>query len=269
VERALGLMAGAGALPGRAAAEAARQGWRVVAFPFEEAPGLAEHATAVIPSRIDNVQAVLEELGARRISAALFVGKFWKQRLFAQDDEAVDEAARRIAQAGLSDRALTEMIVTTLAALGVEVLDQRAFLSPWMVQAGVLSARAPTEAEWSEIRDGFTLARHLAGSGIGQTVVRSRGVTVAVEAIEGTDETIRRGTRLAGPGAVVVKGVGAAHDYRFDIPAVGSTTLQAMIHGGASALGLEGGKMLLVDRVETLRMADDAGIAVASLEEPS
>src|SRR5262249_40454891 len=76
VERALGLMAGAGVLPGRAAAEATRQGWRVVAFAFEDAPGLAEHADLVIPSRIDQIQAVLRELTARRVSAALFVGKF-------------------------------------------------------------------------------------------------------------------------------------------------------------------------------------------------
>jgi UDP-2,3-diacylglucosamine hydrolase len=269
VERALGLMAGAGTLPARAAAEAARQGWRVVAFPFEEAPGLADHARAVVPSRIDNIQAVLEELASHHVSATVFVGKFWKQRLFTQDDAEVDEAARRIAQGGFSDGALAEMIVATLASLGIEVLDQRRFLSPWMAQGGLLTARPPTDAEWIEIRDGLTLARHLAGSGIGQTVVRSRGVTVAVEAIEGTDETIRRGTRLAGPGAVVVKAVAVSHDYRFDIPAVGSTTLAAMIAGGASVLAMEGGKMLLMDREETLRMADDAGIAVVSLDEPA
>ena len=92
MERALGLMAGAGVLPGRAAAEAARQGWRVVAFAFEEAPGLAEHAQAVIPSRIDNIQAVLGELTARRVSAALFVGKFWKHHVFAHRDR--DEIGR-------------------------------------------------------------------------------------------------------------------------------------------------------------------------------
>ena len=266
MERALGLMAGAGVLPGRAAAEALRQGWRVVAFPFEEAPGLADHASAVIPSSIDNIQAVLGELTARQVSAALFVGKFWKQRLLSQDSAEVDEAARRLARGGLSDGALAEMVVATLSALGIEVLDQRPFLSPWMVEHGVLSARAPTEGEWSEIREGFTLARRLAGSGIGQTVVRSQGVTVAVEAVEGTDETIRRGTRLSGAGAVIVKAVGPGHDYRFDIPAIGSTTLAAMIDGGAAALAMEGGKMLLVDRDEAIRQADEAGIAVVSVE---
>ncbi len=259
-------MAGAGVLPGRAAAEAARQGWRVVAFAFEEAPGLAEHAQAVIPSRIDNIQAVLGELTARRVSAALFVGKFWKHHVFAHRDRDVDEAARSLARTGLSDGALVEMVVATLAGLGIEVLDQRRFLSPWMASAGVLTARSPTAEEWTEIRHGFDLARYLASSGIGQTVVRSMGVTVAVEAIEGTDETIRRGTRLAGPGAVVVKAVGTSQDYRFDIPTVGSATLETMVEGGATALGIDGAKMLLVDREEVIRLADGAGIAVVSVE---
>ena len=268
MERTLGLMAGAGVLPGRAAAEATRQGWRVVGFAFEDAPGLAEHATVVIPSRIDRIQTVLEELTARRVSAALFVGKFWKQRVFAHRDQDADGAARMLARAGLSDGALAEMVVATLSGLGIEVLDQRGFLSPWIVKSGSLTARGPTESEWTEIRHGFTLARQLASFGIGQTVVRSLGVTVAVEAAEGTDETIRRGGLLAGPGTVVVKAVGSSHDYRFDIPTVGSTTLEAMVQVGATALGLHGDKMLLVDREEVVGLADGAGIAVVSLHEP-
>ncbi len=269
MERALGLMAGAGALPGRAAAEAVRQGWRVVAFAFDEAPGLDAHSNAVVPSRIDNIQAVLQELVARRVSAALFVGKFWKQRVFAHRDRVVDEAARGLARGGLSDGALAHMVVATLEGLGIEVLDQRRFLSPWMVTTGVLTARVPTHEEWSEIRQGFTLARYLAGFGIGQTVVRSLGVTVAVEGIEGTDETIRRGTLLAGPGTVVVKAVAPSQDYRFDIPTVGPATIEIMAEGGATALGIHGGKVLLVDREEVTRLADGAGIAVASVNEPS
>jgi DUF1009 family protein len=77
VERSLGLMAGAGTLPGRAAAEARRHGWRVVAFAFEDAPGLAEAADHVIPSAITDIQAVLAGLAAQRVEAAVFVGKFW------------------------------------------------------------------------------------------------------------------------------------------------------------------------------------------------
>jgi DUF1009 family protein len=258
-------MAGAGVLPGRAAAEARRLGWRVAAFTFDDTPGLAEVAHEVVPSRITDIRAVLDGLRARHVEAAVFVGTFWKAQAFAAVDR-TDAPGRQLAQAGLSDSALAQMVVATLGGLGIEVLDPRQFLAPWLLPPGVLTGRSPREDEWRELRVGLGLARHLAGYGIGQTVVRARGVTVAVEASEGTDETIRRGTRLAGPGAVVVKAVAPSHDYRFDIPTIGAATIEAMAAGGATALGVEGGKMLLVDRAPVVRLADEAGIAVVSLD---
>jgi UDP-2,3-diacylglucosamine hydrolase len=264
VERRLAVMAGAGVLPGRAAAEAARQGWRVVALAFDEAAGLGAQAERVVPSTIKDIQAVLQTLGDERVQAAVFVGKFWKQRVF-DAVGATDEAGLRLARSGLSDDALAGTVLATLSGMGIEVLDQRPFLAPWMMDDGTLTSRGPSPAEWEEIRTGFALARRLAEDGIGQTVVRSRGVTLAVEAVEGTDETIRRGVRLAGPGAVVVKAVAAGHDFRFDIPTVGPATIAAMADGGATALAVDGGKVLLVDREEAVRAANAAGIAVVSV----
>jgi UDP-2,3-diacylglucosamine hydrolase len=266
VERRLAVMAGAGVVPGRAAGEAVRQGWRVIALAFDQAAGLDVHAERVVPSTITDIQGVLRTLADERVQAAVFVGKFWKQRVFDEAEEA-DQAGRALARAGLSDEALTGMVVETLGAMGIEVLDQRRFLSPWMMGPGALTSREPSPAEWEEIRVGFALARRLAEHGIGQTVVRSRGVTLAVEAAEGTDETIRRGARLAGPGAVVVKAVASRHDFRFDVPTVGPATLAAMVDGGASALAVDGGKVLLVDRDEVVRQADRAGIAVVGLDD--
>jgi DUF1009 family protein len=107
----------------------------------------------------------------------------------------------------------------------------------------------------------------LADDGVGQTVVRARGVTAALEAAEGTDETIRRGGRLVGPGSVVVKAVATSHDYRFDIPTVGAATIEAMSEAGATALAVPAGRVLLLDRDEVVRLADQAGIAVVSVDD--
>ena len=99
---------------------------------------------------------------------------------------------------------------------------------------------------------------------------RERRSVVAVEAMEGTDETIRRGGRLAGPGAVVVKAVAPSHDYRFDIPTVGAATLEAMREGGATALAVPADRVLLLDRDEVLgcQLAHDlAGHAGFRVEE--
>ena len=266
MERTLGLMAGAGTLPGRAATEARRRGWRVVAFAFDEAPGLADAADDLIPSTITDIQSVLAGLAARRVQATVFVGKFWKSSVFSQYDQ-TDKAGRGLIRDGLSDAALAQMVVATLAGMSIEVLDQREFLAPWLLPVGTLGARTPGAAEWEEIREGFRLAGRLAADGVGQTVVRARGVTVALEAAEGTDETIRRGGRLAGPGAVVVKAVATSHDYRFDIPTVGAATIEAMREGGATTLAVPAGRVLLVDRDEVVRRADQAGIAVVSVDD--
>src|ERR1700682_4722803 len=257
-------MAGAGVFPGRAAAEAARQGWRVIALAFDEAAGLGTHAERVVPSALTDIQAVLRTLAGERVEAAVFVGKFWKQRVFDAYGEA-DDAGRRLASSGLSDDALAGTVLATLAGMGIEVLDQRPFLSSWMMGVGTLTSREPSPGEWDEIHAGFALARRLAEHRIGQTVVRSRGVTLAVEAAEGPDETIRRGVKLAGRGAVVVKAVAAEHDFRFDIPTVGPATLAAMAEGGSTALAVDAGKVLLVERDEAVRIADRAGIAVVSV----
>ena len=114
MERSLGLMAGAGTLPGRAAAEARRQGWRVVAFAFEEAPGLADAADAFIPSTITDIQAVLAGLAAQRVKAAVFVGKFWKSSVFSRYEQADRRGPSGSRRDGLSDAALAQMVVATL-----------------------------------------------------------------------------------------------------------------------------------------------------------
>ena len=116
--------------------------------------------------------------------------------------------ATMAARAGaLLDDNLTRVIVETLTAFGVELLDQRPFFGDWLEAAGCCSRRAPTEAEWADVRRGLAVTRLMAGAQIGQVVVVRRGVVSAVEAIEGTTEAIRRGTALSGAGAVVVKGV--------------------------------------------------------------
>jgi DUF1009 family protein len=268
VERCLGLMAGAGILPGRAAVEARRQGWRVVAFAFGEAPDLASATHRLLPSTVTDIQAVLAGLAAEAVSAVAFVGKFSKQTVFAEAERA-DDAGRHLGSAGLSDGSLGRMVTATLAAMGIEVLDQRQFLGPWLVGAERLTERAPDDAEWGEIREGWRLARDLANRGVGQTVVRARGVTVAVEAAEGTDETIRRGVHLAGPGTVVIKAVADDHDFRFDVPTIGLSTIEAMAAGGATALAVARGRTLVVDGEAVARRAEAAGIAVVTLgDEP-
>lgn len=266
MEQTLGLIAGAGTLPGRVATEAARQGWRVVAFAFGDTSELTPLVHRVIPSRLSDVGRVLEWLRAERVAAVVFSGTLRKGILF--DASALDATARRIliGAGGLSDVALGTAVADTLSALGIAVLDQRTFLAHLLAPAGTLTARSPSEAEWLDIRFGLRLARQCAEYGVGQTVVVARGVAVAVEAIEGTTATIQRGCQLSGPGAVVVKAIAAQQDYRFDLPTVGPDTLEAMAHGGARALAVEAGNVAILDLESVVARANSSGISIVSVD---
>lgn len=266
MERSLGLICGAGVLPALMAEQARRLGWRVVAFAFPGAGGLDAHADLVIPSRVGELAPVLETLKSQKVESVAFSGKFWMSDLLrAQAPD--DVHARMVTEAGpLVDANLTAVVVATLGSLGITLLDQRAFLGEELGGAGCWSRRQPTAEEWADIRRGFAVARALADASVGQTVVVKGGAVSAVEAMEGTSEAIRRGTALSGPGAVVVKSVARAHDFRFDIPTVGTETIEAAAAGGAQVVAVEAGRVFLLDRPAIARRADAAGIALVSTD---
>jgi UDP-2,3-diacylglucosamine hydrolase len=260
--RTLGLMCGAGALPARMADEARRQGWRIVAFAFPGAGDLGGVADTIVPTRIEAMGPVLEALTREKVTAVAFSGKFWMADLLAAGPPDAAHAHMAARAGSLLDGNIADVIAGTLGGLGIELLDQRAFLGDWLGGARTWSARAPTDAEWSDIRRGFAVARALADESVGQTVVVRRGVVSAVEAIEGTTAAIRRGVALSGPGAVVVKAVARRHDFRFDTPAIGPETVEAAAAGGAAVVAVEAGRVLVLERERTVRRADAANIAL-------
>jgi UDP-2,3-diacylglucosamine hydrolase len=265
--RSLGLMCGAGSLPARMAAQARRQGWRIVAFTFPGAADLGTDADTVVPSRIDAMGPVVAALSREGVSAMLFSGKFWMTDLLAARETDVAHATMATRAGALLDGNIAQAIIATLDGLGIELLDQRPFLGDGLGTARAWSARGPAEAEWSDIRRGLAVARLNADASVGQTVVVRRGAVSAVEAIEGTTETVRRGTALSGPGAVVVKATARGHDFRFDTPAIGPDTLQAAAAGGVTAVAVEAGRVLILEPEVTIRCADAGGIALVSVDD--
>lgn len=258
-------MCGAGSLPARMAEAARRQGWRVVAFAFDGAPDLRDRVTRVVPARVSDLAAVVAGLMVEKVDAVLLSGRF-SMGDFLQTTAADPEQARLEASVGaFVDTRMTEAMTSLLAGMGIELLDQRPFLGEWLADAGCWSAREPGDAEWADIRRGVAVARLSADAGVGQTVVVKRGAVTAVEAVEGTTEAVRRGTALGGPGTVVVKVAASRHDFRFDTPAIGLETVDVAAAGGATAIAVEAGRVLFLDREEMVRRADAAGLALVSV----
>jgi hypothetical protein len=261
----LGLVGGAGELPALMAREARQAGWRVVAFALADPAALAPVADRVVPCRLGEAAPIVEALAGEGIRHVVLAGGVRKDGLFLGaplDATARDLIAR---SRDWTDDGLLRTATAALEAMGIELLDQRRFLAPWLAPAGAAAGPAPGEAVTADIARGLAVARELARHGIGQSVVVRAGTVVAVEAMEGTDETIRRGLALAGPGAVVVKATGPAHDYRFDVPTVGAATLRLCVEGRAAALAVEAGRVLLLDRPAVAAEAARAGISVVGV----
>ena len=158
-------------------------------------------------------------------------------------------------------------VAKVLADEGITLVDSTAFLKNFMAPAGLLTGRALSEAERGDLDYGRPIARELARLDVGQSVVICERACVAVEAMEGTDAIIARAAAFAqGRPLTVVKVAKPKQDMRFDVPVIGPATIRAMQAAGATAIGIDAARTLLLDRAEMLREADAAGIAIEAAE---
>ena len=157
-------------------------------------------------------------------------------------------------------------LIEKFEAYGAKVLPASLFMDGHIPGVGPVTARGFTADEESDVRCGIDVARDVGVHDVGQTVMVRSGMVLAVEAFEGTNAAIRRGGRLGGRGAVVFKAAREGHDMRFDIPVVGLKTLKVMKKAGATALGFQAGRLILLDREAVVRFADRHGIAIVGVD---
>jgi DUF1009 family protein len=260
----IGLIAGKGKFPLLFAQAARSHGVEVVAAAHrgETDPGLASLVKElhwVYVGQLGKIIRIFKEAGVHR---AVMAGGISRGRLFREfrPDLRALSVVRR-AGAGKDDR-LLRAVAEELETEGITIAPSTLFLDDLLAPSGQISRRAPSPEELEDMEFGVRVAREIGALDIGQCVVVRRQVVVALEAIEGTDETIRRGGKLAGPGAVVVKVSKPEQDLRFDVPAVGLDTIAAMKEVKAAVLAVEAGKTLIFERPEMLQAAAQAKIAV-------
>ena len=260
----IGLIAGKGQFPLLFAEAAKGLGLEVVAVAHQgetdpELETLTSECSWISVGQLGKLIRAFKEAGVTR---AVMAGGLSRGRLFREfwpDLKALNLIRR--AGAGHDDR-LLRGLAAELEKEGITVVSPLLYLEEMLAQPGRLSRRQPTSQELQDIYYGFTIAKAVGRLDLGQCVVVRRRVVTALEAIEGTDDTIRRGGSLAGPGAVVVKVLKPGQDLRFDLPAVGKNTIEVMGEVEARVLAVEAGKTLMFDREEMLALADRAGIAV-------
>lgn len=260
----LGLIAGEGELPKHLLKAATEEGFRVSAIVFsKEAEGeLAPLCHSVGRFGIGQAGRMLRFLKEAGVKEVVLAGKLDKSLLFRNLKFDLLAVKLLLGVRNRNDETLLKAAVQMLEEEGIRVLEQTRFLAHLLTLPGSLSRRRPSRREMADIAYGLHLARGVAALDIGQTVVVRDGAVLAVEAVEGTDVTIRRGCALGRGKAVVVKASRPNQDFRFDIPAVGERTIRVMGEAGATALGLEAGRTMLIDREAVVREADKLGIAI-------
>ncbi len=153
-------------------------------------------------------------------------------------------------------------IAAELAKDNIELIDSTYFIQDQLAQTGVLSKRKPDETERGNIEYGLKIANEIARLDLGQTIVVRAKACVAIEAMEGTDATIKRAGELAKGKLTVVKVAKPNQDMRFDVPVVGTPTIETMIKAGATCLCLTPNKTLIFDKAEMLTLANQHKISV-------
>ncbi len=260
-----GLIAGNGRFPFLVLEGARSQGieMAVIAIKEEAAPELEAQTKRLHWVSLGELSKTIDLLHKEGVTQAVMAGQVKHTKIFSAIRPDWKLAKLLFALPRKNTDALIGAVARVLEDEGIKLVDSTLFLKPLVPEPGVLTMRAPNEEEAADIEYGRGVARHIASMDIGQTVVISDKACVAVEAMEGTDETIARAARLAaGKRLVVVKVSKPKQDMRFDVPVVGLPTIQQMRDCGATALAVDAGRTLFFDREKLIDLANQAGIAV-------
>ena len=265
----LGLIAGGGQFPLLVARAAKEQGLRVVAVAHRgETDSSLEHdVDEIVWIKLGQLGRLIKALNKAGAKKALMAGSITKKRMFENIQPDLKGLALASKLAFFHDDGILRSVSEELAGKGIEVVSCASFLPELLAPPGCLTSRKPGNTEKADIRFGWKIAKELGRLDVGQSVVVRRKTVLALEAIDGTDETILRGGKLARKKAVVVKVSKPGQDLRFDVPTVGLETLHVMSRVKATALAIETGKTLMFNREEMIEYADKEGISVISYED--
>ena len=266
----LGIIAGNGEFPLVLARSARQQGVaRLVAAAFE---GETKSEVGKVVDEIEWVKLgklnkLIEVFTTRGVKRVVMAGGVTPSNLFKnlRLDLRMTTVALRLKERNAET--IFGAIASELAKDGVELLDPRPFLGDAVPKPGVLTRQKPSREQQADIEFGLRIAKAVSALDIGQTVVVKKGTVLAAEGFEGTDDCIRRGGALAGDsgGAVVVKVSKPNHDFRFDIPCVGTNTIESCRTGRIDVLAIEAGSSLLLDKEKVLEAANSVKLCLSAV----
>jgi len=263
-----GLIAGNGRFPFLIVEGARREGVEIVVAAIKEEtdPAIERVASRVEWVGVGQLGRLVSYFKREGVTHAIMAGQVKHVQIFSLSALPDMRMAKLLARLSFRNTdSLIGAVADDLARDGITLVDSTTFLGPFLPGPGVLTRRSPTSAEAGDIEYGLQVAREVARLDLGQTIVVKDRAVVAVEAMEGTDATIRRAGELARkPPISVVKVAKPNQDMRFDVPVIGPSTIRTMIDARATAISITAHKTLLIDREELLALADKARIAIVA-----
>lgn len=233
----------------------------MASFDGETAPDLAEMVDQNFPMKVGQLGKLVDaakKSGSRR---ALMAGQIAPSHLFnlRPDFKAL------VVLAKLKERnaeTLFGAVGEELSKAGVELISATTYLDDHIATSGHIAGPALKARQVEDLDFGFRMAKETSRLDIGQTVVVKNGTVLAVEAFEGTNEAIRRGGKLGRGGATLVKVSKPNQDMRFDVPVIGTKTLEIAAESGIRIVGVESGATLLLDRPKVCALAESLSITI-------
>jgi DUF1009 family protein len=260
----IGLIAGDGRFPIIFAENVRRLGFSVSAIALlgSTLPELESHVERIHWLKVGQFSKALAALKEDGVAQAVMLGGIKKTNVFTTLRPDLRALAIFSRLKYWKDDAILRAVAEELEGEGIEILDSTFGLQDILAEEGYLTSKKPSKNDEGNIQFGWETLETLGALDIGQCVVVKNRVIVAVEAVEGTDEAIIRGGKLGGKGGVVVKRTKPQQDLRFDLPAIGPQTIQAMISVQATVLAIEAGRTVMIDRKEVFSRANEAGISI-------
>jgi len=267
-ENKIGLIAGEGEFPIILARNLKEQNYQVVAVCFsnDQKEKLKNLASEVFKISIGQFGKLIKIFKERKIKELVFLGKIDKSQALKIGIPDFKALILWKKLKNREDNSILRGIVEELENEGFIIRGPSEFLQDYLTPEGVFTKRIPTSEEWEDIEYGFKIAKMIGALDIGQCVVVKNKMTVAVEAMEGTDATILRAGKLR-KNTVVIKVAKPIQDLRMDLPVVGLKTIETLIKAGAKVLALETGKTFFLQREEAIKLADKNDISIVGYKE--
>ncbi len=273
----IGLVAGWGDFPVRVAEALNRQGYEVVCMAIKDHadPVLADICHEYRVFGMGRMGAQVRYFRKAGVSEATMAGKFFKTLIFNKfhiikhfPDLTFWRHFYPVFVTRSKDRrddTLLTMVTNLFQSGGITFAPATDFAPELLVKLGTLTRNCPSAAQAKDIEFGWMMAKEMGRLDVGQTVVVKNQAVMAVEAIEGTDECIKRAGQLCQSGAfTVVKVAKPKQDMRFDVPTIGVGTIRTIHEAGGRVLAIEADKTIVLDQTETVKEAEKLGVSIVA-----